>query len=716
MRNKYEIKAKGERAELTIYGDIGADWFAEESNDAKSIKDKIDALSGDIDVRINSYGGVVSDGLAIFNALKRHDGKVTTYIDGVAYSIASLIAMAGDEIKMASNALMMVHAPWGGLLGNAQEMRDMADVLDKLSEAMVSSYAARVDADTARGWLTDGEDHYFTASEAIEQGLADTVENSTDVASIAAALRENDRFKRFPKAAVRRPLPSEEQTMSDEIQGAGGAPDDDYVTKHNKTVKAATMAGAKIESKRRKTIEDVFAAFYTGDDLDPVTAARDECLDDINCDELQARRKLSEILAAKSADPVVHSAQYGLESTYQAPPNVSRHIGGAATISHAAEDKRAKGLQLALEIKAGLVKDYEVVQREERSNEFMAASLTEIMAYELRQMGQVVAGTREHIAKQYLMAQPIMAAGPSHGTGHLTGILADVANKSAMMGWDGAEETWRMWTMEGRLNDYREAQRANLALLDTLDKMYEGQEWEYGDLADVKQGIQGYFHGKKYGLTIQAIVNDDLGELTRAFNAWGEAASTTVGDAVLALLTSGSGGSSGYGQTMDEDSVVLFHSTHSNYVASSSGGAPSETTLNAGYVAMATQTDPNSRTVGIRPRYILHGATLASTVYRQLVSEKIVSGSTSGEPEANWVRSLGLTPVQEYRLDSQNSGLAWILAAGRRTIEVSGVAGPLVPRVERSMTSNIPGITYEMSLPFGCAALDYRGFYYNHGS
>jgi hypothetical protein len=330
--------------------------------------------------------------------------------------------------------------------------------------------------------------------------------------------------------------------------------------------------------------------------------------------------------------------------------------------------------------------------------------------------GHRVGGTREDIARAYLRMAPVMGSSPSHGTDHLTNILADVANKSALMGWDQADETWNQWTQQGTLNDYREAQRANLALLDKLDKMLEHQEWQYGDLADIKQGIQGYFYGKKYGLSIQAIVNDDLGELTRAFNAWGEAASATVGDSVMALLTTA--GSGGYGQTMDEDSDPVFHADHSNYVASGSGAAPSETTLNSGYVAMATQTDQNSRTLGIRPRFILHGATLASTVYRQLnSSEVLITGSTDATaPNANWVLSLGLQPVQDYRLDAVFSGLGWMLAAGRRTIEVSGVAGPLVPRVERSMTTNSPGIEYEMSMPFGCAVLDFRGLYFNYGA
>jgi hypothetical protein len=249
-------------------------------------------------------------------------------------------------------------------------------------------------------------------------------------------------------------------------------------------------------------------------------------------------------------------------------------------------------------------------------------------------------------------------------------------------------------------------------LLDKLTKMAEHQEWEYGDMKDVKQSIQGYFHGLKYGLSIQAIVNDDLNELTRAFAAWGEAANATVGDTVHALLTVSN---TTYGQTMDEDSVACFNAaSHFNYA--SGAGAPSITTLGAARKAMMTQADPNGRTVGIRPKFIIHGPTLAPTVWTLVTATTLIDGTaTAAQGNLNWAQGLGLVSIEEYRMDSFFT-TAWILAAARRTVEVSGVGGPLAPRVERSMISNIPGITYEMSMPFGAAILDWRGLYMHKGA
>ncbi|RYF52821.1 MAG: Clp protease ClpP, partial [Comamonadaceae bacterium] len=117
-------------AEILIYGDIGESWW-DETVSAKSFLQELNALDvDDITVRINSLGGSVPDGIAICNAMKRHKAKVTVEIDGIAYSIASLIAMGGDTINMASNALMMIHAPWTYAAGNSAELRELADQLD----------------------------------------------------------------------------------------------------------------------------------------------------------------------------------------------------------------------------------------------------------------------------------------------------------------------------------------------------------------------------------------------------------------------------------------------------------------------------------------------------------------------------------------------------------------------------------------------------------
>lgn len=165
--------------ELLIYGDIGDSWWGE-SVTALSIVQQLQALDPavtQINVRINSFGGSVSDGLAIHSALRRHAARKVVTVDGVAMSSASLIAMAGDEVQMPQASMLMVHAPWGLAQGNAQDMRTMADVLDTYANAMASAYARKTGKPAADmlALLTDGVDHYYTGDQAVAEGFADAV-------------------------------------------------------------------------------------------------------------------------------------------------------------------------------------------------------------------------------------------------------------------------------------------------------------------------------------------------------------------------------------------------------------------------------------------------------------------------------------------------------------------------------------------------------------
>jgi len=118
----WEIRAAGDNedtAEVLIYGDIGESWWAETVS-AKEFVQELQAIDAkSLVVRINSYGGSVKDGIAIHNAIRRHPADTEVVIDGMAVSIASLIAMAGDVVSMAENAMMMIHAPWGAVIGNS---------------------------------------------------------------------------------------------------------------------------------------------------------------------------------------------------------------------------------------------------------------------------------------------------------------------------------------------------------------------------------------------------------------------------------------------------------------------------------------------------------------------------------------------------------------------------------------------------------------------
>jgi ATP-dependent Clp protease, protease subunit len=199
MKSWFSIQAKGSTAEIVIYDEVGLFGIS-----AKQFNDQLKALGpvSTIVLRVNSPGGDVWDGIAIFNMLKRHPARVEVIVDGIAASIASVIAMAGDRIKMPSNSFMFIHDPLAVVLGDAENMREMADSLDKVAAALVSTYMNKTgkSEEEVKKWMAG--DTWFTAQEALEAGLADEV-----IESVAIAARfDLGRFRNTP-AAVAKLLP-----------------------------------------------------------------------------------------------------------------------------------------------------------------------------------------------------------------------------------------------------------------------------------------------------------------------------------------------------------------------------------------------------------------------------------------------------------------------------------------------------------------------------
>jgi ATP-dependent Clp protease protease subunit len=167
-------QADHETGEIFLYDAIGSSFWG--MIDASTVLPDLAKMSGRrVTLRISSPGGSVDEGRAIFNALKRHQGGVDVVVDSSAYSIASYIAMAGDRVVMAKNAMMMVHNPWTMAMGSAEELRKTADVLDKYRDSILDAYTERTKKTrNAVKEILDAET-WYTASEAVAAGFATEV-------------------------------------------------------------------------------------------------------------------------------------------------------------------------------------------------------------------------------------------------------------------------------------------------------------------------------------------------------------------------------------------------------------------------------------------------------------------------------------------------------------------------------------------------------------
>lgn len=181
MQKYYALEKNGKTADLYIFGDITSWPWLEKDRDAYGIVKELNQLDSDeINVHINSYGGEVAEGLAIYNTLKNSNMKVTTYCDGFACSAASVIFMAGDERVMNSASLLMIHNAWSYGRGDANDFRKQAEDLDKITQASVNAYMSRV-------WLSEeelkakmDEESWITAEEAVTDGFATKVLETED--------------------------------------------------------------------------------------------------------------------------------------------------------------------------------------------------------------------------------------------------------------------------------------------------------------------------------------------------------------------------------------------------------------------------------------------------------------------------------------------------------------------------------------------------------
>jgi len=182
----WNFKALDENiGELTLYGEISNEtWWGDEVT-PKEFKADLDDLGdiGTLNIYINSPGGDVFAGQAIHSMLKRHQAHKNVYVDGLAASIASVIAMSGDTIFMPRNSMMMIHNPWTWGIGNAAEFRKLAEDLDKIRESLIAAYEGR--SALTRDEIIElmNEETWLTADECQEYGFCDVVEREKQIAA-----------------------------------------------------------------------------------------------------------------------------------------------------------------------------------------------------------------------------------------------------------------------------------------------------------------------------------------------------------------------------------------------------------------------------------------------------------------------------------------------------------------------------------------------------
>lgn len=206
-----ELKAKTEStSELVIYGDISSEKWSSTDIAPLEIRELIDTLKGEeLEIYINSPGGDVFAGLAIYNLLKRYSGKKTVYIDGLAGSISSVIAMIGDKIVMPKNSFLMIHRSWGYFAGNVDELKKDIEVLEKTDTTMLDIYQEKMLESVSRETMFElmKNETWLNGEEASKYFDVEVVEETQ---TIMAHIDNN--YKNIPKELMDRESNNQEKT------------------------------------------------------------------------------------------------------------------------------------------------------------------------------------------------------------------------------------------------------------------------------------------------------------------------------------------------------------------------------------------------------------------------------------------------------------------------------------------------------------------------
>ncbi len=681
MSKWYDIKAKGSQsAEVNIYGDIGESWWGESITAKQFVKD-LSALNVEtLTVRINSYGGAVSDGIAIYNAIKRHKAATTVVVDGVAVSIASLIAMAGDTVEMADNALMMIHAPWSYASGNAVDLREAADVLDKFASAMSGSYADKTGKtiDAVMGWLTDGIDHWFTAAEAQAEGLIDNV-----VAGLPVSAQFNlNRYKTIPAAAgIFTQPPTQEKPMP-----ASQATEAPAATETNSAaqLQAATTAQPNAAEIRQQVLAeenqrrgDIAAKFQPFAKFPGVSELMAQCANDSNISVQAAVDKLHLKLGE------------GMEPT-------AAHFPMRIETGESDSEKFAKGVTQAVMARSGK-------EKHDPANEYRHLKLEDIAKACLERSGRNVRSMdRVSMVKAALSMRP-SAFGQT--TSDFPILMENVMHRQVLTAYNATPDSWSQFCVTGSVSDFREWQRLRVGSIGDIEAVNEAGEYKQKAIPDAaKEGISASRRGNIISITPEVIINDDIGFIASLTTNLGRSAKRTIENKVFALIAAN--------PTM-KDGFQLFSTDHGNYQGT--GAVPSVTSLEAARVAMASQKDiGGNEFLDIRPAVWLGPLSKGGDV-RVIVGAQYDPDTADKLQKPNKVNGLVQNIVDTPRI----TGTEWYLFADPSVapvIEVVFLDGQSEPIVAMEENFTTAGLSYRVELPFGVGAIGYEGAYKNAGA
>ncbi len=682
--------------EVILYGTVGASFWDEDHFTAKQVREALAAMQGDITVRINSGGGVASEGQAIYTMLKDYPGRVTVVVDAVAASAASLIAMAGDDIVFRLGAWMLVHdpaTPWTAGRGTEDDHRKEADLLRVISGAYAEVYAARagISREEARAIMRD--ETVMDGSMALQMGFATSVDTEAEAEPVAAFdYRIYAHAPQSVREASQR-LGAAPERVAVMAMIAGTPRQQQEIAMDANPETAAEVTPAEIEA----AAGDAPAVVSEPDAPKPVTASATKT------ERARVRRIIDASAAAGlprdfadkliDAGASVETALDQITAAWKGKGDVDTPMTGrqTATITRDERDTRRDALASAL---------YAQIARKDpehgAARPFMGMSIVEMAAVSVDYRGPLRSSAdRERVFEMR-----------SHSTSDFPVIFENALNKRLMENYAKAEPTYREVAIRIDFANKMPHPISRLGDFPMLQEVNETGEVKSGTFSEKKETVTAKTYGIMLTISRDMLINDDLQAIDRLISTQAMTVAATEDSLFWSTFLSGANAD---GPTLTETGRQVFNATD---------------LTKAGTAAAITVASVGAARAALRKKTSLNGQDLA-----WLLNSFVLLVGPDKETEADQlfetIQSESVANVNPFSgrlrkvVTAKITGNAWYLLAEPNVLPnfmygfLQGQEGPEFRMQELFGTL---GMQFRAVRDFGCGAIDYRGGFKNAGA
>lgn len=688
------VLMKGTKAapEMQLYGDIGWDVTPQSVADAMPT-DKDAPLT----VNLFSYGGDALAGVAIFDILDRHAGPITMRIDGVAASAGSLIAMAGDEILMPTNALMMLHNAWGAAMGDASTMKDHGALLEMISTNYRDTYSARSGRTPEEVSEMMAATTWLTADDAVAKGFA-TKTIAAKKANASMPRLADGRFENPPEALSKywvMPLHRLTADQSEDPPAMAAAVPDTEPVLDAPQASAGGQAPTPTPTPAPSIAPDVEAAALRREVQIRKYAA--ECkLDAAKVDELVA--------SGKPFDEVV----LDVIKAYAAKVNAPAPDAGHPVLS--LQVTRDQGDTVRAGIRDNMLARMSVpgAKQTEAGKQFRHRSCLDMLRAHLETCGVRTGELSRNEIITYAF----------HSSSDFPLLFADVANKGLNAAYAEEPQTFKPFSRQRNLPDFKAMRDVQLQGNLKLTQTAEGGEYTAMTLTEAQATWRLATYTGKVVWTRQMIINDDLDGFASLVEKAGRGARATENDIAWDLIT---------GNRADAlTGTAMFNAAGGKVNTIASANPIGIAGVNAGKVLMRNQRDIALNELNLAPAFLLVPTTLETTALQFLYPTGYAPAALTGANGPNPFGgeqagamlggvspySQGLQLIVEQRLERASAALYYLVADPRRidTLHYGYLAGEEGVSTTLADKRDPDGAELLVRMDFAAAVKDFRGF------